>query len=74
MTLNPLVDCSAHDPGMGIVCYTRPDWEIVRTATSRTPVPPTFACTKHLGEVIATTWPSESNAQTVAVVTKYEGA
>lgn len=69
-----LVDCSAHDPGMGVMCYRRPDWEIVGTVTGRAPIPHSHACTAHLGEVIASIVPTDASPQTVAVVNRYEGA
>lgn len=67
-------DCAAHDPGMGVTCYTRPDWEILGPTSHRLSDPNSNAlvCTKHLGEVMAKLWQGSDGK--VAVVTRYEGA
>ena len=76
MPLGPLVDCTAHDPGYGVTCYTRPEFEVSRPA-DMPGVQPTvnYACVKHLGEVVQSTMPPASDPFGDDVTVKrYEGA
>ena len=71
-----LLDCTAHDPGNGVTCYTRPEFEVSRPA-DMPGVQPTvnYACVKHLGEVVLSTMPPASDPFGDDVTVKrYEGA
>ena len=76
MPLGPMLDCSGHEPGFGITCYSYPDYTVtIPAAMPGVQATTKLACREHLGYVVATFMPQFNNGHTgEATVTFYEGA